>query len=753
MVLEDAVATGFKEEQLAAARSVLAEERARAEARSAARERLCKAIAARAIEDLESSIEAARSAELKDEDGLQEALAVLSVEREKAELVRNVVAETEKREVAALTAAIECAEAAGLHDHDAVRAAKAALAEELEALERKRLEELAALERKRQEELEASELKRMEEEEAFERKRLEELEALERKRIEEEKALARKRLEEATKPPRSIYELEAAIAAAEAASLSPEELAAARLALASEQQMAAARKRLEDTIEMFRQVLHEGQTAGLGADELSRACARIAPEPPIGHCADPPLENEAEPQNLQASSPPPRPRSPRSGSRAQPKKRRKLRRVLRRRKKTTHEGACSPHRRVVCKSPSEPRAGLAKPSQPTVQPSATPPKPAEPAMSVVCEPLPDEPSVTLDHDGVLVVYKPPHWTCTTSAVSKSPIQSWLVRHYGDKYPFLMEKPPRQLGLQAGLVHRLDVETSGPVVIGARRDTYEQLVAQLEGKRWYKEYNALMHGALPPHRASGKLTWGLLPATKGWKGRRRRAPRTLVDEDAGLSAETHYQAIQILQRRVNGALRRYTLLRVQIVTGRTHQIRVHLAELGRAVGLPICGLVGDYMYLQPAVQKVEDDGFCRRTFLHERALEFMLPGGRPVRVECPLPADLREVLGRMQVDQSATVELQQFAHFLRLAPASLPEDLVPSVAIPTRTIEFRGNRERIEESEGCFAANRRSNVRSRSRSHSCNQIRSRSPSRWRPRSSSSEAERGSSCSLRRKGKAK
>lgn len=79
------------------------------------------------------------------------------------------------------------------------------------------------------------------------------------------------------------------------------------------------------------------------------------------------------------------------------------------------------------------------------------------------------PEVIHNRRGILVVYKPPHWTMTTTATMPraTSIQAWLCDSYGRRYPFLLEDP-----LQAGLVQRLDVETSGPVVVATQSRTFD-----------------------------------------------------------------------------------------------------------------------------------------------------------------------------------------------------------------------------------------------------------------------------------------
>lgn len=269
---------------------------------------------------------------------------------------------------------------------------------------------------------------------------------------------------------------------------------------------------------------------------------------------------------------------------------------------------------------------------------------------VPCEPR-DSPHSVFDRDGVLVVYKPAYWTVTTSGKCggrSPPMQSWLRKHLGARHPFLLSDR------RAGLIHRLDVQTSGPLLIATRRDTFAHMRQSLHDRKWYKEYITLMHGQLPLERCSGVLTYPLRSKQfcGGWK--------TEVCPE-GKAAKTRYHAVAAYSRTVRSETRRYTLVRVHLVTGRTHQIRVHLAELARELGLPICGLVGDYKYLQRS-QLAEDRRLCTRVFLHERFLEFPAPSAASTKVcvKCPLPRELDRTLSQLKRDDRCT-RMFQHAH--------------------------------------------------------------------------------------------
>jgi 23S rRNA pseudouridine1911/1915/1917 synthase len=172
--------------------------------------------------------------------------------------------------------------------------------------------------------------------------------------------------------------------------------------------------------------------------------------------------------------------------------------------------------------------------------------------------------------------------------------------------------------RAGLVHRLDRDTSGLLVVAKSEDVHRALKEQLAERDVSREYTALVVGR-PPARS------GTIDAPIG----RDRAVRTRnsTDTDVPREARTHFELVE--------ALRRHTLLRVHLETGRTHQIRVHL----QAIGHPI---VGDAEYGAPGADPLG----LERQFLHAARLGFTHPvTGEAVVCTSPLPADLVAALER------------------------------------------------------------------------------------------------------------
>jgi len=168
----------------------------------------------------------------------------------------------------------------------------------------------------------------------------------------------------------------------------------------------------------------------------------------------------------------------------------------------------------------------------------------------------------------------------------------------------------------GIVHRLDRDTSGLMVVARTDEAFERLQQQVRKRSLEREYVTLVRGR--PRSRAGRIDAPI--------GRDRNdAMRHSVDTDTPREAVTHFEVMELLPA--------HALLRVKLETGRTHQIRVHLA----AIDLPVAG---DPLY------GVRDDLGLERQFLHASRLAFAHPiTGEPVETLSPLPADLETALER------------------------------------------------------------------------------------------------------------
>jgi 23S rRNA pseudouridine1911/1915/1917 synthase len=170
------------------------------------------------------------------------------------------------------------------------------------------------------------------------------------------------------------------------------------------------------------------------------------------------------------------------------------------------------------------------------------------------------------------------------------------------------------GPRPGIVHRLDRDTSGLLVVARDDRTLARLQSLLRRRHIHRSYQALVRGRPASRR-------GTIEAPIGRD--RRDATRISLDSDVAKPAVTHFQLAELLAGR--------TLLDVELETGRTHQIRVHLAAIG-------CPVVGDPVYGHGPELGLE------RQFLHAARLRFPHPvSGQELDVRSPLPADLASAL--------------------------------------------------------------------------------------------------------------
>jgi 23S rRNA pseudouridine1911/1915/1917 synthase len=194
-------------------------------------------------------------------------------------------------------------------------------------------------------------------------------------------------------------------------------------------------------------------------------------------------------------------------------------------------------------------------------------------------------------------------------------------------------------LRPGIVHRLDKETSGLIVVAKNDEAHRKLAAQFAGREVKKTYVALVHGWVKAERGTISKTISRDPV---------RRIRMTTRLSGGREAITHYRVV----RRLDSTFGKFSLLEVRIDTGRTHQIRVHMASLGHAV-------VGDALYgaprqihATPAKKKrtspPADALSLPRNFLHSAELVFQHPrSGESVALKSSLPVELESFLGKLE----------------------------------------------------------------------------------------------------------
>lgn len=190
--------------------------------------------------------------------------------------------------------------------------------------------------------------------------------------------------------------------------------------------------------------------------------------------------------------------------------------------------------------------------------------------------------------------------------------------------------------RAGIVHRLDKETSGLMVVARTLRAHNALVEQLQARDVHRQYLAVVYGTM--------IAGGTVDAPIG-RHPRDRLKQGVVDEPTGKPAVTHY--------RVRERFRAHTAIECRLETGRTHQIRVHMAHVRHP-------LIGDSQYggglklpkgATPALTQALRD--FRRQALHAEKLEFEHPvSGNTVSVSAEAPADLQQLLKALREDTAA-----------------------------------------------------------------------------------------------------
>ncbi len=236
---------------------------------------------------------------------------------------------------------------------------------------------------------------------------------------------------------------------------------------------------------------------------------------------------------------------------------------------------------------------------------------ANPAVSAIAaEPI--DLDILYENDDVVVIDKPAgmvvhpaagNWTGTLAQGLMHHVQSLSERFGADARP--------------GIVHRLDKDTSGVIIAAKHPAALAELAAQFKQRSTRKQYLAVVKGAPPAERGSVDLPIARDP------GHRKR----FAVVDGGRSAHTEYRVL----RRFGS----YALVSLHPLTGRTHQLRVHMAALG-------CPIVGDPVYSRP-----DSRLRAQRLALHAVRLTIRLPGEtEPRTFTARIPDDFRETLRRV-----------------------------------------------------------------------------------------------------------
>jgi 23S rRNA pseudouridine1911/1915/1917 synthase len=202
-------------------------------------------------------------------------------------------------------------------------------------------------------------------------------------------------------------------------------------------------------------------------------------------------------------------------------------------------------------------------------------------------------------------------------------------------------------LRPGIVHRLDKDTSGLIVVAKNDRAHAALGAMFAARRMKKTYIALVHGQVEREKGTVNASVSRDPV--------RRTRMTVKPSENARTAVSHYEVVRRFETRFG----KFTLVRVRIETGRTHQIRVHMASLGHPV-------VGDTLYggagqlpeqdapgtKQGAARRKKHPEVLRlgRNFLHAARLEFEHPTSKKqMELEAPLAKELESFLKKLEAE--------------------------------------------------------------------------------------------------------
>lgn len=228
-----------------------------------------------------------------------------------------------------------------------------------------------------------------------------------------------------------------------------------------------------------------------------------------------------------------------------------------------------------------------------------------------------EPKVIHETDAFLVLDKPVGWVVNDADTVEHGlvVQRWLADHYN--FETIHDREYR-----CGIVHRLDKETSGILLIAKTKSAFTELQRQFKERIVEKTYVALVHGIVAPEEGKIEAEVGRLP----W----RRDRFGVLP--GGRDSLTYYKVLSHYTLNAQP----YTLVEFYPKTGRTHQIRIHAKYIGHPI-------VADDFYAGRKTAR-NDRKWCPRLFLHAKGIQFLDPvSGKELEFETELPDDLMGAL--------------------------------------------------------------------------------------------------------------
>lgn len=261
-----------------------------------------------------------------------------------------------------------------------------------------------------------------------------------------------------------------------------------------------------------------------------------------------------------------------------------------------------------------------------------------------------DPKVIYEDEQLLVLDKPAGWIVNEAETTRGrdTIQKWL-----SKRAYTLAEDRR---LRSGIVHRLDKETSGILVVAKTKQTFENLQEQFKKRLVKKTYTALVHGKVEPKEGTvsaplGRLPWnrerfGVLPG--GREAVTNYKVLSVFSSQLSDRGKSVFQLDRLTDKQRNikpktenrKQITEYSLVELYPKTGRTHQIRVHLKYLGHPI-------VSDEFYTGRKTARA-DRTWCPRLFLHASGIIFTHPSTEKiVSIDSELSADLTSSLTKLK----------------------------------------------------------------------------------------------------------
>ena len=260
-----------------------------------------------------------------------------------------------------------------------------------------------------------------------------------------------------------------------------------------------------------------------------------------------------------------------------------------------------------------------------------------------------EPNILFEDRDILVIDKPAGFVTNRAdtTINQPTVQEWAEEILNIKYKRANRQVRSEFERRGGIVHRLDKETSGGLIIAKNEERFIKLQKQFKEGRVEKTYIALCHGEIKPSTGEinipiGRLPWnrmrfGVLP-----QGREARSKyKVSSPADSFRSGSRTNEICRDIKYYVSGKEREpLSLVEVYPETGRTHQIRVHMQYIGHPI-------FADELYAGRKISK-RDRKLLPRHFLHASKISFTHPKtGKTVEFESPLPSDLKEFLNALK----------------------------------------------------------------------------------------------------------